>query len=223
MKKKLLTGFAIGCSALIGASISGATTLNYNILEIGDFPYYTNTNISDTYSGTGFVGIYPDKFVHLFGIEQTAYSRTALQVDVSALAGFTINNAYLTFDLLNGSHDTQNVTFSSFDANGILGHFWNITAIDTQTSAIKGLSSNSVDVTNLLTNRLATGDNWFGLHLQGTDAYQWSYTSNIYNPDSAHMRLVVDYGTAPVPEPTTMLLFGTGLVGLLGNKIRKKK
>jgi len=30
-------------------------------------------------------------------------------------------------------------------------------------------------------------------------------------------------GSEPVPEPTTMLLFGTGLAGLAGKKIRRKK
>ena len=29
--------------------------------------------------------------------------------------------------------------------------------------------------------------------------------------------------TTPVPEATTMLLFGTGLVGLVGSRLRKKK
>lgn len=32
-----------------------------------------------------------------------------------------------------------------------------------------------------------------------------------------------DNGAAPVPEPATMLLFGTGLASLAGNRIRRKK
>lgn len=31
------------------------------------------------------------------------------------------------------------------------------------------------------------------------------------------------FDTAPIPEPATMLLFGTGLAGLVGSRIRKKK
>jgi hypothetical protein len=35
--------------------------------------------------------------------------------------------------------------------------------------------------------------------------------------------IVLTKGKNPVPEPATMFLFGTGLAGLIGSKIRRKK
>lgn len=40
--------------------------------------------------------------------------------------------------------------------------------------------------------------------------------------DLSHLTLYAR-GTAPVPEPATMLLFGTGLIGLVGARIRRKR
>lgn len=56
---------------------------------------------------------------------------------------------------------------------------------------------------------LAGGD-WFGFHLQGSDEYQWTYTN--IGADTALVRLNIDYSTAAVPEPITLLLLGSGLV-----------
>lgn len=43
---------------------------------------------------------------------------------------------------------------------------------------------------------------------------------DFYDGTSVGAWVVVD---APVPEPTTMLLFGTGMLGLIGSSIRRKK
>lgn len=67
-------------------------------------------------------------------------------------------------------------------------------------------------------------------YLQSTNTWeQKTYTSTFgigIDPDchfyNDGMKLVVETGAAPVPEPSTMLLFGAGLLGLAAVKGRKK-
>jgi len=42
-------------------------------------------------------------------------------------------------------------------------------------------------------------------------------------PDTSAPRLIAEINSVPVPEPSTILLFGTGLVGLAGTRLSRKK
>jgi hypothetical protein len=68
-----------------------------------------------------------------------------------------------------------------------------------------------------------------GTYYLSVSLYNWddSFPGQIIGPmalaPNDEYVLQVSLNPAPVPEPTTMLLFGTGLAGLLGSRIRRKK
>ena len=188
----------------------GAATVTYVIQDIGSFTGYTSTNLTATFPGTGFVGMYGNtggnapSYVHLFGLESTDYSRTILQVDIGALAGSSINSAILSFQLLDGFASGHGIQATSYTANGDLAYNWDPPDNLGVVSGTVSSGANSLDVTSLLAAQAAAGSGWLGLHLQGTDgnANVWTYTDPGfgYGPDRAQVRLTVDYNAA-VPEP----------------------
>ncbi|MDK9708216.1 MAG: PEP-CTERM sorting domain-containing protein [Desulforhopalus sp.] len=62
----------------------------------------------------------------------------------------------------------------------------------------------------------SAGAGLYSFHFQ----FYNQYSGSSYNPD---FYILMDTESAPVPEPTAMLLIGTGLAGLLGLRFRKKK
>ena len=221
-KKMVFSIVATMLAASIGQAQAGMVT--YQIKDIGDFASYSTNNVGQTYSGTGFVGLYETEFAHLFGVEDTSYSRTAMQVDISGLAGKTILGASLDFRILDGSPGTQTVTATTFAANGSLGHVWTPTAIQSQNYSVSN-GINSLDVTGLLQQRVSAGANWLGLHLQGSSLYEWTYTyaGDGYSDDRAEVRLNVNYeDAAAVPEPTSIAMWGLGALGMMIS-VRKRR
>lgn len=202
------------------APAAWSATITIPITDIGTFESYENSNTADTYTGTGFVGMYDYAWAHLFGLESSDYSRTILQADLGALAGATISSATLSFDLLDGQAGPHGIILTSYNADGTLRYSWDApTSLGTANATVDS-GPNTIDITSLVTARLAGGGTWLGLHLQGTDdcCYMWTYTDpgDGANPDSAMVRLNITYegGLAQVPEPATYGLMGAGLIGL---------
>jgi hypothetical protein len=186
-----------------------SAVVTYQLTDLGN-----GGGTNQTFAGTGYVGMYQNSFTNLFGLEQSNFSKTALQADISSLIGNQIVSATLSFSLLDGSNLTQSVTATSFDADGTLGHFWVPPSnLGTQNYTVTGATTNALDVTGLLTSRVQSGESWFGLHLQGSSEYQWTYTFS--DADRAQVRLTVEYA-APVPVPPTAVLAVLGFAGMGG-------
>jgi hypothetical protein len=217
--------------ALVSGGTAKADVITYALPDVGNFSGYMDTNTSDTFTGNGFVGIYPaggagPAFAHLFGLEHYSgvFSETQAQVNIAALAGAHINSATLSYNLLDGAGESQTVTVTSFTTTGTLGY--NETPPDNlgMTSfTSNGLSANSVDVTALLQAAVMSGNGWLGLFLTPNgpgDSHQWTYTSG-FQGDEAALRLTVDYSLAS-PEPATLAVFGTLAAGAFGLRRRVK-
>jgi hypothetical protein len=221
----LVMGAALALSAR-----AGANSLTISLPDIGNFAI-EDVNTADTYTGSGFLGIYPNlpndlgptgpAFVNRFGLEyyNGIYSATELQASLAGLSGAIITSAFLNFSLSSGSSGSESVKVTSFTTTGTLG--FNTSApnnLGTVIGAgIKG-GANSIDVTTLVTAAVLANQTWLGLYLTPEGpGDNFLYTFTDMNPDAAGLEIVINYtsgNSTPVSVPDTfptVLLLGIGL------------
>jgi hypothetical protein len=228
---KALFASAVMATALVAQL--NAQTVTIALPDIGTFGGYTDGNTSDTFTGNGFLGIYPNDgqdnggpaFAHLFGLENYGgiYSETELQASLSGLAGDTITSASLNFSLNNGSGGAESVEVTSFSTAGTLGYSESAPN-DLASLTANGitLGANSIDVTTLVADAVAANQSYVGLYLSpdGPSSSLWTYTYSGfgYNADSASADLVINYTPAAavgVPDASsTAALLGIVVSGL---------
>ncbi len=248
MKKRIFAKFAVSLSLILSAHMAAATTYPISLTKLtgitGGSPSATavyradlssidatlgmkSLTLMDNSSGFGgaagqFSGfdldaiIFSNNFIADAGIIATASSLNLFNYEAGSI--FTPGTQRVPVDpklfgtgVLGNTVDNNVATLGSFDGNSttaIPGAFGFLSMGD---KGILSLNFNSIlyETTSLFLYIGEVGDN-------GEVA-----ASSIFISDNAVVNPVNPVN--PVPEPTTMLLFGTGIAGLVGSRIRRKK
>ena len=171
--------------------------------------------------------------------EYTWESRTFVEFNLSKASKY-FNYAELLFSVFryNTPHmPDQIIKVNSYQGNGIieLNDWFAASNFVGVTEQIKGFSDDttnrgdridfSIDITASLLSAFDSGYLYYGVSFSNPN------TTFVDSRDPLGYGSLLTVGNyqisteyiAPVPEPTTMLLFGTGIIGLAGSRVRRRK
>ncbi len=217
MKRKLVWSICLLALAMCVSMPAMADTL-YSNLGTGSNVY--NCCSGWTVSGTGYIGT---SFTAANEF-QVALSGSVSEIDVGVGIVTGVNSFYVSVNADNaGQPGTQLAMFSNLSSSTTFGNCCGLVSI----TGISGLNltagTNYWMVIGPTDTTATTWEAWnFSNSATGVDEYSTdggkTWNSNGNQPQGAFQILG---GSGTTPEPSTLLLFGTGLVGVFGAFRRK--
>jgi hypothetical protein len=204
----------VACLAVLCVQHAQAATISYTTGGVDGYAEY---------DGINWTAPILDSVLEVYlGVSSTQESRSALEFNINPNAhiGETIVSATLRlYEVL----DSGDVGVYGYVGNGSLEVLDLSQNIASSIVIFTPLFLNNINVTAFVSGLFTNGYQYVGFQLRELfDGSNEVFGSSRISGGGVPL-LIIEYAPAPIPEPSTMLLLGSGLVGLIGYGRRRMK